>query len=612
MVATRTVILGVSCDYHDAAAAVVVDGVVVAAVEEERCSRVKHDARLPVGAVEACLELAGVGADQVDHVAFYEKPLTVLARYLASRQRSGPRGARSFRHDVPTLISTNLMVGYRLRRLLRDLGAGRPPVVEYVEHHRSHAAAAFFPSPFDSAAVLTMDGIGEWSTATVARAHRNRIEVLEEMRYPHSLGLLYSFVTAWCGFEPNDGEYKLMGLAPYGTPRFRDALDALARPTGAGGLQVDARRLRWFDPSALQDPGLAELLGGPPRTADAPFGEREADLAASAQALAEDVMLGAARRAFELTDESSLCMAGGVALNCVANGRILREGPFDDLWVQPAAGDGGSAVGAALSLWHEGLDRHRPLRSDRSGPDAMSGGYLGPAASAADVASALDEAGLTGTAAVDEDALLTTVAQRLADGEVVGWFQGRAEFGPRALGNRSILADPRDPTLRTRLNVRVKGRESFRPFAPAVMAEHAGEWFELDHASPYMLVVAPVRAEHLLPVAHEPDDVLARSAVPRSTVPACTHVDGSARIQTVTAESNPRFYALLAKFYELTGCPMLVNTSFNLAGEPIVQTPAQAVRTAREGGMDLLVLGDTLVEGDDLQRGADDAHEVVA
>ncbi|MFM7068831.1 MAG: carbamoyltransferase, partial [Actinomycetes bacterium] len=489
MTTSRSVILGVSCDYHDAAAALIVDGRVVAAAEEERFSRVKHDANLPRGAIAACLEVAGCSAADVDRVVFYEKPLLVVARYLASRQRSGPAGMSGFVSDVPRLLSRNLMVGYRLRRTLHELGAKRPPIVEFVDHHRSHAAAAFYPAPFDSAAVVTVDGIGEWATATISHGHKHRLTMVEEQRYPNSLGLMYSFVTAWCGFRPNDGEYKLMGLAPYGSPTYVDALRELIDVGEHGGVRVDARRLRWFGQSALKDRRLQELLGGPARESAAPLTQREADLAASIQRITEDAMFRTAERAHELTGESALCMAGGVALNCVANGRLLREGPFDDLWVQPAAGDSGSAVGAALALWHE----EHTYAAPTDAPDGMSGAYLGPNMDDAAAAAYLGSANLPVQVVADDDELIRMVAQRIADGAVVAWCNGRMEFGPRALGHRSILADPRSPTVARRLNVAVKGRESFRPFAPAVLAEEAADWFHLDRPSPYMLLVVPLR-----------------------------------------------------------------------------------------------------------------------
>ena len=592
------VLLGVSCDYHDAAAALVVDGDVVAAIEEERCSRRKHDAGLPEAAAQACLDIAGLAADDVDEVVFYEKPLTLAARYLTVKQRQGPSGFASFVRDTPRLVGTNLFIGARAASMMERLGQRSPQPVRFVEHHRSHAAAAFYPSPFEHAAVVTIDGIGEWATATIAHGSRHRLTLLEEQRFPHSIGLVYSFVTAWCGFRPNDDEYKVMGLAPYGTPTFADELDALVDVGADGTIRVDGRALRWFGPAAFRSRDLHRRLGGPPRAADAPVTQRDADLAASVQALTERAVLAIARRAHELTGERAVALGGGVAFNSVANGRLAADGPFDELWMQPAAGDAGSAIGAALSRWHGELGRPRtPVE-----PDGMSGALLGPEVHDDAVVSFLDEAEVRYDLLPDPLERAERAAEALAAGAVVAWFQGRAEFGPRALGSRSFLADPRDARVRTRLNAAVKGRESFRPFAPAVLAEHAADWFELDHESPYMLEVVPVRASHRLEVEYEPDTIDARSAVTRSTIPACTHVDGSARVQTVTAERHPDLRRVLEAFHRRTGCPVLVNTSFNRAGEPIVATVEQALATASIAAVDLLAVGPAFVGRDELAR----------
>lgn len=587
----RAVILGISCDYHDAAAALIRGGEVLAAVEEERFSRTKHDASLPERSVASCLAITGIDPSDVDVVAFYEKPLSLVGRYLASRRRRGPGGLRSFVDDAPTLLGTNLMIGYRIDRLLRDLGATRAPQLAYVEHHRSHAAAAFFPSPFADAAVLTIDGIGEWATASIGHGAGRRIDLLEEMRYPDSLGLLYSFFTNYCGFRPNDGEYKVMGLAPYGTPRFVDELSQLATVNEDGSVRVDARRLGWYSPSAARRSPLRSTFG-PARTEGDPIEQRHADLAASIQAITETAVLRMAAHAHDLTSSAKLCLAGGVALNCVANGRLLREGPFDELWIQPAAGDAGSAVGAALSIWHEQLGSPREVRPD----DAMSAALLGPRVDRGELATWLDDRSLRYRWIADDDELARVVATRLAAGEIIGWYSGRMEFGPRALGARSILADPRQIGVRERLNRSVKQREDFRPFAPAVLLEHASEWFDLCVESPYMLLVAQVAAGHLHEVSTEPDSLEDRSAVVRSDIPACTHVDGSARVQTVDATRNPAFHRLLSAFHDLTGCPVLLNTSFNRAGEPIVATPDDALGTASAAGLDLLVIEGAVIE----------------
>jgi carbamoyltransferase len=477
------------------------------------------------------------------------------------------------------------MIGHRVESLFAELGAGRTPPVSYCDHHMGHAAAAFYPSPFDHSAIVTADGLGEWATATVGHGSGHRIELVEELRYPDSLGLLYSFVTHYCGFRPNNDEYKVMGLAAFGEPRFREGLDQLATVLGDGSIAVRAARVGWYSAGATRKQRLHDVLGGPPRSTDAPVTRREADLAASVQQLTEEALLGMAAHAHELTGEPHLCLAGGVAFNSVANGRVVRESPFSKVWIQPAAGDAGSAIGAALHLWHQVHGRHR-LPSE---PDAMAGAFLGPRVLPDEVDRWVDEGGIRSTR-LDRDALAAHVAGRLAGGAVVGWFQGRMEFGPRALGHRSILADPRSPDVRDRLNAQIKKREMFRPFAPAVLAERAAEWFDMDGASPYMLEVAAVASAKRHEVDHEPDEIVDRLAVVRSQIPACTHVDFSARVQTVDASTNPELHGLLTAFDALTGCPVLLNTSFNEAGEPIVATPDQALATARRCGFDLLVV----------------------
>lgn len=585
------VLLGVSCDFHDAAAAVLVDGELVAAAEEERFSRVKHDPSAPRGAIESVLRVAGVHAGEVDEVAFYERPVEVLGRFVASRRRQGPAGFPSFVRDAPSLVGRNLMVGYRIDRILRDLGSGRSPRIRYVDHHRSHAASAFLASPFESAAVLTVDGIGEWATATVSRGAAHRLDPLEELRYPDSVGLVYSFVTAYCGFEPNSDEYKLMGLAPYGEPRFMEALADLVGVYDDGSVQVDARRLGWYSRRGLRRGDLHRRFDGPPTRPGTPPSVRDADLAASVQVLTEQAMARLATHALEITGESDLCLAGGVALNCVANGRLVREQVAERLWVQPAAGDAGGAVGAALSVWHEHHDQPRHV----DGSDRMRGAFLGPAVSGDEVRSWVRSTGLAHTVIEDRDELDDVVARRLAEGAIVGWFQGRMEFGPRALGHRSILADARRTDARRVINSAVKGREGFRPFAPAVLAERAPDWFDLDVASPYMLLVAPVLGVER-PDAALDGGLVERLEAVRSPLPSCTHVDGSARVQTVDGVHNPRFRALLEAFERRTGCPVLLNTSFNVAGEPVVASPLDALASARRAGLDLLVVEDVLIE----------------
>lgn len=587
-------VLGLSCDYHDAAAAVIIDGSIAAAAEQERFSRVKHDRGLPIEATASCLAVAGITAAEVDAVVFHEKPLVVASRVLAARQRRGPRGIPRFVREAPVLLGRNLMIADRVERMLRDLGAADPPRLQYCEHHVSHAAAAFLPSPFESAAILTIDGIGEWTTASIGHGSHHRVDLLAEQRFPNSLGLLYSLATAWCGFEPNDGEYKLMGLAPYGTPRFRSGLADLVELADDGSFRIDPVTIRFWGADAHHLRALEAVFDGPPRPPGSPIGPRECDIARSVQDLTELAILRMAETARSWTGERSLCLAGGVALNCVANGALLRSGTFDDVWVQPAAGDAGSAVGAALWYWHDELGHPRPVHGVPRA-DSMNAAALGPSFGSEEIRRWLDEDGVAYRHVPASAELADLVAEELARGGVVGWFEGRMEFGPRALGHRSILADPRGPDVQRDVNERVKGRESFRPFAPAVLWEHAGEWYDIDAPSPYMLFTFDVAAEHRRPVAVEPADVAARARLPRSDVPACTHVDGSARVQTVHRETSPRFHELLSAFHRLTGCPVVLNTSFNVAGEPIVGLPEHALATARSAGLDLLVLEDCLI-----------------
>jgi carbamoyltransferase len=581
-------ILGISADYHDAAAALVVGGEVVAAAAEERFTRRKHDPSLPVHAMAWCLEEGEVAPGDLAVVAFAGKPFTTYERILASHAAAGPRGFPQLLDAVRSWSARKLWVRYRIERALDALGHRRVRV-GFVEHHQAHAAAAYHPSPFDSAAVITLDGVGEWATASIAHGRGADLEILEELRFPDSLGLFYSAMTAYCGFEVNDGEYKLMGLAPFGQPRYaRTLLDHVVRIGPNGELQLDQR---WFDYRAgrrMAHPRLADVLDGPPLAPGGRLGLREADIAASTQVVLEEAVLAIAARAARLTGEPVACLAGGVALNCVANSRLLADGPFDDLWIQPAAGDDGGAMGAALWTAHQILGRPRPGRG--VGGDLMRGAFLGPAFGADEVSAWLTD---VGQAHVRPDDVEGVVAERLAAGELVGWFTGAMEFGPRALGHRSILADPRDPEVATRLNLAVKGREGFRPFAPAVLAEDAADWFEIDRPSPYMLRTAPVHPRRRVEVGEasvDEADFVARLALARSTIPACTHVDGSARVQTVDADRNPALHALLSAFRDRTGCPVLLNTSFNRAGEPIVRTPADALRCARAAGLDVVVI----------------------
>lgn len=595
--AAPRVLLGLSCDYHDSAAALIVEGRIAAAVEQERISRIKHDSALPEAAVESCLDITGLTVDDIDEVVFYEKPLTLASRFLATRQRQGPRGLRAFMQSTPQLLGRNLFIGTRIAASLRRLGRDAPCPIGFVEHHRSHAAAAFYPSPFGHAAVLTIDGLGEWATATIGQGSHRRIDIVEEQRFPNSLGLVYSLVTAWCGFTANCDEYKVMGLAPYGAPRFLDALEGLAPVDSSGGIAVDGAALRWFAQSALRSTDLARRLGGPPRHPEDELTDRDADLAASVQAYTDRAVMAMAVRAHEVTGERNLVLAGGVALNAVANGRLTRDGPFDRVWIQPAAGDAGSAIGAALTRWHDELGHSRTPAL----PDSMSGALLGPDVDDDLLPAALRRLSVAFDEEPEPQRRADRAAQQIADGGVVAWFQGRAEFGPRALGSRSFLADPRDPLVRGRLNELVKGRESFRPFAPAVLEEAAGDWFDLAGESPYMVVVAPVRSEHLVEIAEEPSGLAARAGIARSTIPACTHVDGSARVQTVSAERHPDLRRVIESFDRLTGCPILVNTSFNRAGEPIVNTVEQALHSAAVAGVELLVIGPAIIDREALR-----------
>jgi carbamoyltransferase len=586
-----TTILGLSAFYHDSAAALVVDGRVVAAAQEERFTRLKHDARFPAHAVAYCLREAGRGPADVDYVVFYEKPVLKFDRLLESYFATTPSSFRSFRRAIPGWLRGKL----NLRRTLRRLLPGVTAPLLFTSHHESHAASAFFPSPFADAAVLTLDGVGEWTTAARGSGAGNRLRLTREVRFPHSLGLLYSAFTYYCGFRVNSGEYKLMGLAPYGEPAYRDAIcKHLIDLRPDGSFWLDQRYFDYCGGLTMTGRRFHRLFGGPPRDPACPLTQKHMDLAASVQAVTEEAMLLAARDLHRETGLTNLVMAGGVALNCVANARLLRDGPFERLWVQPAAGDAGGALGAALFVWYQLLGHARSPEP----ADAMSGARLGPAFTTAEVEEALTGQGLPYRLLPDAE-LFDHVAERLAAGQAVGWFAGRMEFGPRALGGRSILADPRNPDTQARLNLRTKFRESFRPFAPAVLHDRAADWFDMPRGqdSPYMLLVAPVRAERHVPLSagqaqtmRGDPDLRVRVRIPRSTIPAVTHVDYTARVQTVAADTDPRFAQLLAAFERQTGCPVLVNTSFNVRGEPIVCSPVDAARCFLATDLDVLVL----------------------
>lgn len=588
-------VLGVSALYHDAAAALVRDGEVVAAAQEERFTRRKGEAALPRQSIAHCLEVGGIGRAGVDVVAYYEKPLTSLVRVLKSFTAAGPRGARTFPRAMSEMLRRKLWIAYEIERALRDLGVGRPGQVVYAEHHMSHAAAAFYPSPFPSACTLTFDGVGEWATSSIGVGRGRRVELLQEMRFPHSIGLLYSAFTRAAGFRVNSGEYKLMGLAPFGEPTFRDViLDELIDLRDDGSFTADMAYFDYLAGREMTNRRFDRLVGGPPRAPEAPIEQRHCDLARSIQDVVEEIVLRMARHAHELTGEDRAVLGGGVALNGVANGRLRREGPFREIWVQPAPGDAGSAIGAALWATHE---VHEVPRDAPPRPDGMAGSRLGPTIDPEATAAALAAAGRPHERIADPHEMARRVAALLARGRVVAVAQGPMEMGPRALGGRSILADPRDPDAQQTLNLRIKQRESFRPFAPAVLAERADDWFAFDGESPYMSFVVPVRgAEVDAARASRDPDLTARLRLVRSPLPAVTHVDGTARLQTVTAERAPELHRLLRAFEERTGCPVLLNTSFNVRGEPIVCSAEDAYRCFMVTDIDHLVVGDCLLD----------------
>ncbi len=588
-------ILGISGLYHDSAAALVVDGRIEAAAQEERFTRKKHDAEFPKHAVEYCLSVAGCGLDQLDAVVFYDKPFIKFERLLETYLSFAPAGFTSFRMAMPLWLREKLfqkqIIAKELKKLSPGFDVGK---LLFTEHHLSHAASAFYPSPFEEAAVLTMDGVGEWATMTLAIGKGNDLKVHKELHFPHSLGLLYSAVTYYIGFKVNSGEYKVMGLAPYGEPRFAKLmLEKLVDLKEDGSFQLDQSYFNYGVGLTMTNDRFAALFGEPVRKPEQLLTQFHMDMAASVQAVTEEIVLRLARSVRAETGMTNLCLAGGVALNCVANGKLLREGLFDGLWIQPAAGDAGGALGAALAGYHlfHGKPREVPAKGD-----AMRGSYLGPEFSQAEIEAELTAAGAK-FEVLDDAALIEATAQGLADGKAVGWMQGRMEFGPRALGGRSILGDPRSPAMQKTLNLKVKYRESFRPFAPSVLREDVADWFELDGDSPYMLLVADVREELRREMTAEEKALFGidKLNVPRSTIPAVTHVDYSARIQTVHADTNPRYHRLICRFKALTGCPVVVNTSFNVRGEPIVCTASDAFRCFMGSEIELLVVGNCLL-----------------
>jgi carbamoyltransferase len=593
-------ILGISAFYHDSAAALVRDGEIVAAAQEERFSRKKHDSRFPVHAVQYCLSQERVQLSDLDYVVFYDKPFLKFERLLETYLTNAPRGLRSFQMAIPLWVREKLFQKSLLHDELKDLGGDFDVAKKllFTEHHQSHAASAFYPSPFEEALVLTMDGVGEWATTSAALGRGNELEIIKEIHFPHSLGLLYSAFTYYTGFKVNSGEYKLMGLAPYGRPRYtQKILDHLIDLKADGSFHLNLDYFNYCTGLTMTNGKFDALFDGPVRHADELLTQRHMDVAASVQAVLEEAVLRLTRSLADETGAKNLCLAGGVALNCVANGKLLRDGRFERLWVQPAAGDAGGALGAALAAYY--LFQKQPRHVNGCG-DRMHGSYLGPEFAQADIESRLTAAGAKFTV-LEEPELLDACAEALEAEKAIGWFQGRMEFGPRALGARSILGDPRSPKMQSMLNLKVKFRESFRPFAPSVLREHVSEWFELDGDSPYMLLVADVVESRRKAMTAEQEKLfgIEKLNVPRSDIPAVTHVDYSARIQTVHRETNPRYHALLQRFYETTGCPVIVNTSFNVRGEPIVCTPEDAFRCFMGSNIEVLVVGNCFLSKED-------------
>lgn len=594
------IVVGVSCFYHDSAAAVVFDGRVVAAAQEERFTRKKHDSRFPVNAIRWCLDESGVSGDDVDSVVFYEKPFLKFERLLETYVAFAPRGFRSFSKAMPIWVSEKL---FQKKMLIEELQAidrnlGKPEKLQFAEHHFSHAASAFFPSPFNEAAILTMDGVGEWATTSAGIGRGNHLEISKEIHFPHSLGLLYSAFTYYTGFKVNSGEYKVMGLAPYGEPKYAQTIfDNLIDLKTDGSFHLDLSYFDYCTGLTMTNGRFDALFGAPARKPDELLVDRHMNLAASIQAVTEEVVLRLTRSLADETGLRNLCLAGGVALNCVANGAVLRDGRFERIWIQPAAGDAGGALGAALAACHVEAGTPRVACADR---DGMNGAYLGPSFAQCDAEQRLRAAGAR-FSVLGEKAMLDQTVQALLEQKAVGWFQGRMEFGPRALGARSILGDPRSAAMQRILNLKVKYRESFRPFAPAVLREDVQDWFELDADSPYMLLVAPVKKERQCPMTDDQRTLFGidRLNIPRSDIPAVTHVDYSARVQTVHSDTNPLFHALISEFKAQSGCPVLVNTSFNVRGEPIVCTPEDAFRCFMGTEIEMLVVGNCVLRKED-------------
>ena len=586
----KTYILGISAFYHDSGACLLRDGEILAAAQEERFTRKKGDASFPIHAVEYCLGEGGVETGDLAFVGFYDKPLLKFERILETYLGIAPSGFRSFLQAGPLWIKDKLYMDEQIRDAL-----GYEGKVLYAEHHESHAASAFYPSPFEEAAILTMDGVGEWATASMGVGRGSEIELMNELHWPDSLGLLYSAFTYYTGFKVNSGEYKVMGLAPYGEPKYVDViLEELVDLRDDGSFRLNQKYFNYLTGLTMTSKAFEKLFGGPPRTPETKITQREMDLARSVQVVCEEIMMRMARTLHRKTGMDNLCLAGGVALNCVANGRLLREGPFKRIWIQPAAGDAGGALGVAQLIWHRHCGKSRQVTPDS---DDMKGAYLGPQFSPEEIESFLESKGAA-YERVERQDLLQRVARLLAAEKVVGWFNGRMEFGPRALGSRSILGDPRSPKMQAQMNLKIKFREGFRPFAPSVLRDRVHEYFEMDCDSPYMLLVAPVRRERQIPMSDEQEELwgIDKLNVPRSDIPAVTHVDYSARVQTVARETNPDYYDVIKEFEKLTGCGVVINTSFNVRGEPIVCTPADAYQCFMRTHMDYLVLGPFILD----------------
>ncbi len=581
-------ILGISAYYHDSAACLVRDGDIVAAAQEERFTRKKHDFRFPHHAIEYCLKEGGIRGTDLDYVVFYDKPFLKFERLLLTYLAYAPRGLKSFLMAMPLWLKQKLWIKDLIATELDFDGK-----ILFPEHHESHAASAFFPSPFKEAAILTVDGVGEWATASYGLGRDNQIEILAELQFPHSLGLLYSAFTYFTGFKVNSGEYKLMGLAPYGEPKYVDLIyNELIDLKEDGSFRMNMKYFNYCAGLTMTNDRFARLFGGPPRKPETRITQREMDIARSIQVVTEEIMLRMARHVHKETGMKYLVLAGGVALNCVANGRILREGPFEDIWIQPAAGDAGGALGAALYVWYQYLENSRQADNKT---DFQKGSYLGPSFHNDEIEQFLKEENIPAQKLSDAE-IISTTADHIASGNVIGWFQGRMEFGPRALGSRSILGDARSPKMQSVMNLKIKFRESFRPFAPSVLEEHVSDYFEIDRPSPYMLLVASVREDKRLDSYDGALTGLDKLKVQRSVIPAVTHVDYSARLQTVNRETNPLYHALIHAFHQKTGCPVIINTSFNVRGEPIVCTPKDAFLCFMRTNMDYLIMGNFLLD----------------